>query len=585
MKRIFFKIGILLELILVIGHLYVLRNGLPIPVVDEQSKTLTTLMRTYEIHFFGTEHTLNQTLTGYDYSWAVLAFFTFITSIIVVSIPLNEKKGKTYTLVTTILWLVTLVVAYINWGVPQQFLFASLFVTFLLSLLFDWKKPKPKDTKVCIVGAGISGLTAAHQLQKQGYSNVTVFEKENRVGGKCLTQLVDWHPYDMGGHEMLAGYYDLMQIAEEISVPSQTSVQPLVYDKNKNKYLNFKKAATESGKYNLIQVMWASIKYMYIVGIQFRKFSQPNSGFKNMPAELCYDLDTWLTKRKLLPLADIFSFVIKAQGYGGYGKTTAAYLVKFMGFKNWSSLLVANMGLSKKWPRVFVYGAQNFCERLAATVPDVRLNSTITKIERNNAEVQNGVKVYLEGKQEPILFDRLIITTPLAPAGLGFLELKQDDPDYVLFNQIKTIDVFMSLCEVQGLATGVVAWLPLTEAELRKGEPTGFIKDFAEEPYAFFLALLLEIKTGEEALKEIEKALAKMPPYYGVQPKLIRKVVQHKWQYFPHIDDQQALLNGYYDKLEALQGQKQTYYANSALSFECMGNCVGYAKKLIVDNF
>ena len=67
-----------------------------------------------------------------------------------------------------------------------------------------------------------------------------------------------------------------------------------------------------------------------------------------------------------------------------------------------------------------------------------------------------------------------------------------------------------------------------------------------------------------------------------MKQKIASKNIIH---YFPHIESEQLLLDGYYDKLEALQGLKQTYYASSALSFECMGNCAAYAKRLVKEHF
>jgi len=42
------------------------------------------------------------------------------------------------------------------------------------------------NKKVCIIGAGIGGLTAGVLLTKQGY-NVTIFEKESMIGGRALS--------------------------------------------------------------------------------------------------------------------------------------------------------------------------------------------------------------------------------------------------------------------------------------------------------------------------------------------------------------------------------------------------------------
>ena len=39
---------------------------------------------------------------------------------------------------------------------------------------------------ICIIGAGIGGLTAGALLKKQGY-NITIFEKETLIGGRALS--------------------------------------------------------------------------------------------------------------------------------------------------------------------------------------------------------------------------------------------------------------------------------------------------------------------------------------------------------------------------------------------------------------
>jgi heterodisulfide reductase subunit A-like polyferredoxin len=43
----------------------------------------------------------------------------------------------------------------------------------------------PVGTRIGIVGAGPSGLTAAYALPKLGYRNVAVFEKCHTVSGMC----------------------------------------------------------------------------------------------------------------------------------------------------------------------------------------------------------------------------------------------------------------------------------------------------------------------------------------------------------------------------------------------------------------
>lgn len=43
----------------------------------------------------------------------------------------------------------------------------------------------PVNTRIGIVGAGPSGLSAAYALARLGYSNITVLDKYQTVGGMC----------------------------------------------------------------------------------------------------------------------------------------------------------------------------------------------------------------------------------------------------------------------------------------------------------------------------------------------------------------------------------------------------------------
>src|SRR5438876_735557 len=45
-----------------------------------------------------------------------------------------------------------------------------------------------KNASIGIIGAGPSGLASAEALREKGYTNITVLEKRNRVGGMSLSQ-------------------------------------------------------------------------------------------------------------------------------------------------------------------------------------------------------------------------------------------------------------------------------------------------------------------------------------------------------------------------------------------------------------
>ncbi len=47
-----------------------------------------------------------------------------------------------------------------------------------------------KDIRICIIGGGPAGMSAAMYLEKNGYDNYQIYEKDNRVGGKCLSPMM-----------------------------------------------------------------------------------------------------------------------------------------------------------------------------------------------------------------------------------------------------------------------------------------------------------------------------------------------------------------------------------------------------------
>lgn len=62
-----------------------------------------------------------------------------------------------------------------------------------------------ESPQICIVGAGISGLIAAYELEQAGYTPV-IFEKSNAAGGRVRTIHVDGYDLDIGFQVLLSAY-------------------------------------------------------------------------------------------------------------------------------------------------------------------------------------------------------------------------------------------------------------------------------------------------------------------------------------------------------------------------------------------
>ncbi|NNK02224.1 MAG: NAD(P)-binding protein [Desulfatitalea sp.] len=85
----------------------------------------------------------------------------------------------------------------------------------------------PKPTAI-VVGAGLSGLTAAYRLHKAGW-NVKVLEAGDGVGGRVQTVTKGGYVMDTGATVICASYHAYMNLAEEIGLDKQmTATTPYV---------------------------------------------------------------------------------------------------------------------------------------------------------------------------------------------------------------------------------------------------------------------------------------------------------------------------------------------------------------------
>lgn len=74
------------------------------------------------------------------------------------------------------------------------------------------------QNRIAVVGAGIAGLTCAHELQKQGF-DIVVFEKEQRVGGRMATRTKGDLPFDIGADHLCGLYVEIKKYCQQFQIP------------------------------------------------------------------------------------------------------------------------------------------------------------------------------------------------------------------------------------------------------------------------------------------------------------------------------------------------------------------------------
>lgn len=77
---------------------------------------------------------------------------------------------------------------------------------------------KKTSRKIAVIGAGIAGLTCAYELKKAGF-DVTVFEKNKRVGGRMASRVKDDFIFDIGADHLCAWYSEMKKYCEEFIIP------------------------------------------------------------------------------------------------------------------------------------------------------------------------------------------------------------------------------------------------------------------------------------------------------------------------------------------------------------------------------
>ncbi|MEM7214498.1 MAG: FAD-dependent oxidoreductase [Pseudomonadota bacterium] len=576
--------------LLVLGalHFFSNRNGLPIMPTNSNGAQLLELMASYEINFFGLNRTLDQTIDGFIITWGTMVIAIALINLVMSVRDPSIPPPKLMRLANAIAWIICLITAVFFWSYPQMGLFAFISFAFVMSLMRDSnvkKKPVIPDSgevpRVAVVGAGAAGMTTAFALQKKGYK-VTVLEKLDRVGGKCKTLEFGDYAIDIGAHEMLAGYTDVMRIAREVDAPSHGSQDILVYDRFRHQYMDIMSASTSTGYTNL-QVAWASLRYTWMLMTRYRKFAKPGTGLSDAPQELLQPVGTWLRQMNLNAMEEIVLFVMKVQGYGRLDEASAAHFVKFQGFRNWVSNVLHNIGLLDYWPRVFSNGFQDLWERVAERLDDVRLDTEITSIRRVPKEDSEtiGVEIKIKGTRKPEHFDQIVITCPHNLATLRGIGLDLDEEEEFVFSKVKYHNFTTTTCRVQGIPSGVVGTIPLP----RLLDYTGYIKVYPESDITVFFTLSQTADPDhQEIYKNVENTVASLPESEEESPKVLELLHQKTWHYFPHPEVAEMAAN-YFDRLQALQGHRQTFYAGALLEMETVGNTVANAQHLADTQF
>ncbi|MGI6590430.1 MAG: FAD-dependent oxidoreductase [Eggerthellaceae bacterium] len=444
------------------------------------------------------------------------------------------------------------------------------------------------NDRVCIIGGGPAGLAAGMYLEQKGYRNYAILEKSDHVGGKCNSPAYNGRRYEMGAIMGVPSYYAIADIERFCGVTHDgpklnrnfkdlkgNVVDP--FDAHGDPKLE---AMLAEGK-RQIEAFGTilSTKYLgydvnghrgvaegrfdgYAVTPGRERVSGTNPNLKDLAlpfAEFCK-----INGVPLVQQAWIGPFT--SFGYGYFDEIPAAYVLKYLDFQTCMNFLKVNLWTWKD-------GTQHIFEELNdKLLHSARLNSDISKIERRDGKVF----VTVNGTVEE--YDKIIVTSPLQYLP-DYFDATEDERE--LFGKIsyKAYDVLavetapedhpeISYYVLENMVPQRLGHLmvyynrwrddvnhPITTYAIRNH------KDMADIPYNQCKEMVLE------DLKSLGNPASKV-------------INEQSWYYFPHVDSE-TYASGWYDKVEAMQGQKGTYYAGEVMSFGDMDETCEYSRELI----
>ncbi len=264
--------------------------------------------------------------------------------------------------------------------------------------------------KICIIGSGISGLTAAFLLKNKGY-DVTLFEKSGRVGGNIQTVEVDGFKIEYAPNSLLKSPR-LVDLIKALNLESEVTAANAA---NKKRYV------LQNGKLKSLPMTIAKMATddYFSLRARLRLLKEPFVRTKSPENESVAEFFERRFGREIVEkAADPFIAGIYA-GNPENLSVKAAFPRLYELERDYGSLLIGSLRsnaekMDKDFPRTFSFrnGVQTLTDKLAESLGEsLRMNTEVINIEKL---LDGKWRVQTDSGED--IFDALIISTPAESA-------------------------------------------------------------------------------------------------------------------------------------------------------------------------
>jgi hypothetical protein len=421
-----------------------------------------------------------------------------------------------------------------------------------------------RDLRVCVVGAGPAGLSAADELRSLGLARVTVLERAERVGGKCRTVEIDGETVETGAVYVLPNYPTVAELTRRTGVRRVPAAR-IVHVGNDGRRRPFGEPARPvSLASKLAEYARLGRELAAHYQVLLRPFGEAS---RDQVRDLALPFARWIDEHRLSYFQEVAYPLLRSFGFGfEEQEIPALYIVRVL------PQLAPGGNFAALWSPGSVelhhlregYGGLFRC---VAEGLDVRVGTTVESIQRTGSAVRVRTAA---GTTE---FDRLILACPLDEA-LSFLDASPEETS--LFGQTRWLHVWQAAARVDGIGGALL--LDRNQSFSRIGRLMILARLTRESNMYYLFGYATESMSVDSIEAGIEEDIA------SLGGRLVGRPVTRRWKYFPHFPSD-AVAAGCYEELEGLQGKKNTYYAGELVANIGVESVAWHARHLVQKAF
>ncbi|XP_066913754.1 uncharacterized protein [Clytia hemisphaerica] len=480
-------------------------------------------------------------------------------------------------------------------------------MTFALTV----KGPKSLHDKICIVGAGPSGIHMALSLKERGFTNIVILEKNSFVGGKSWTINHRGVAHEMGSVYLAPDYEDNVIPLVNKYMPNDLVILPpsavwmddlpgpIPYEQYligyAMKFFGTNDIRVAGGKLGQTIVQYIA-KHNEIFGAyEGDLMPEPTPDNKVKIQGTFVD---FLSRNNMLAMQCILYASSSVQGYGRldeipalYGlmwntpKLMASLLQRLSGNTNGTGLYMLRHGFKTLWERIIQ--AENL---------DVRFSSEIYRLYRSKTEPKVWLEVESSGTRKFNSYD-FLIWSPEMKTSLPLWDANVEERFY--FSRSKPAFFTTALVDTDGelrAPSPIDYWFDNINKKRQHSlwalrDSYGALHGYSGAMYQS--KLYPSGNDGKQTRSQVTYQMGDEAPVYtelrhtllnamktDLQASSVNVLYMKTWRYFPRFSHQD-LADGMLWRILEMQGNHGMWYIGSSVSFESVKSVVEYNKLLL----